>query len=901
MSSLSLLHINVNSLAARRTELGLYVTETKPDIICMNETRMNGKPYPKFCDYTLASFRDRAADAHRHKGGGVAIYVRSNITHDDISPSIDDITAIKIKVGNIEYAIVAYYCPPVGGGPEFDVKTITEFVNQYDNLVIMGDLNAKHQFFGSSHSDARGDALFDLVERHDMMVANNPDQATKLSQSNEALTIIDYAIISKSLIGRLTECCTGEDVGSDHLPLHLHLQTNAALSTVPTRLVRPLAKCDWDRFVLNLSHMQIQTTSTNQSDIDQKVLVLEETIKEALDIACPMKEVKNYNFQCSANTMDLIRRKRRFRRLAQKDLTYKKEFNRLQRLVKSRLDQERLNSWHTATEGLNHLQGKQFWDSFKRLSQAQKKAQTCPKLTLTNGEKSKEPQTVAAEFAKTLQSAHQMHEGPLFDYQNKTDIDRFIRKNKQIFTPNFDTPPERHALLEPIDMAELTSALDKCKSRGSPGPDGLSFIVLKHLPDNTLGVMLSIFNECLIFGYFPGRWKNAHGVMLPKPGKDHSSPSSYRPISLLNTTGKLFERIVNRRLMGHLSDISFFNEWQRAYLPNKEASEIVYRLTEEIKEASKHQKWFTTAFSLDVEKAFDSVWHNGLKYKLYSLGLPDGMCRLLSSFLHERTISVRIHPALSPPVPLQAGTPQGSVLSPLLFLIYVNDIPLDSSELRAGQFADDITAWRSGTKKDVMQLKIQRTLNSIQAWCSKWRIKLNVEKTQMVTFKSRKYVEQFYIFREEIEETSSLKVLGVKIGKFGSLLEHCKERAAMANQRTNLLRMLRGKGWGANVKTLTQLYIQYIRPVLEHGAVVTAEASDAQIKLLEVAERKALRVILQTPLKFRNADLYAETGIQPIKERLAMLREKSIFRYGDRVGIQHLENTKKLMAAPPHG
>jgi exonuclease III len=898
MGSINIMHINLNGLEARKTELSLYLAESNPDIICMNETKKNGKTYPGFKGYTLASFRDRSVGSERQSGGGVAIYVRSTIIHDDISPNINDITAINVKISNVEYAIMAYYCPP--GQNKLDIQTLGGFANKHKNLVIMGDLNAKHQFYGSSASDSRGDTLFDFVERHDMMVANNPDQATKLSQGNDSLTIIDYAIISRNLIGRLIECHIGEDVGSDHLPLHLHIQTSTAPGHAPKCLVRPLARCNWKKFTDTLINSQSLTACTTQLDIDQNVLTLEANITAALDEACPLKEISQYNFQASASTVDLIRRKRILRKLAQKNHTLRRELNRFQRLVKARLDQEKLCAWHCATDKLNHLQGRHFWDSFKRLTQTQKRAHQCPKILLNSGVKTNKPQIVANEFAKTLQTAHKTHEGRIFDRENRLKVDKFIKDNDEIFNPNFDPPTDDHILMEPIDMEELTFALSKTKSRGSPGPDGLSFVVLKHLPNKPLQDILATFNDCLKFGYFPSKWKNAYGVMLPKPGKDPCSTTGYRPISLLNTVGKLFERILNRRLMGHLTDASFFNEWQRAYLPKKEASEIVYRLTEEIKETSNKKKWFTTAFSLDVEKAFDSVWHNGLRYKLRNIGLPEGMCRILSSFLQNRTISVRCQSALSTSVPLEAGTPQGSVLSPLLFLIYVNDMPLNLNGLRAGQFADDVTSWLSETNKARAQRRIQRSLNSIQEWCSKWRVKLNVEKTQLVTFnRSAKYQEQFHLLNEEIDESPTLKVLGVKISSRGSLLEHCKERAAMANQRIGLLRLINGKNWGANTKTLKQLYVQYIRPILEHGSVVTATATPSHIKPLKVAERKALRVILGAPTYTRNEDLHERSGIQPIQDRLVTLREKAIMRFGDSEGITQLEDARAFIRPNP--
>jgi len=152
--------------------------------------------------------------------------------------------------------------------------------------------------------------------------------------------------------------------------------------------------------------------------------------------------------------------------------------------------------------------------------------------------------------------------------------------------------------------------------------------------------------------------------------------------------------------------------------------------------------------------------------------------------------------------------------------------------------------------------------------------------------KPNHYVERFYIFGEEIEESPALTLLGVKIGANASLADHCKARAVSANQRINLLRLISGRGWGANPQILEQLYIQYIRPVLEHGAVVTANALDSHLKPLVLAEHKALRAILGAPRWTRISDLYEAIGLEPLTDRLATLRQKAILRFGDSEAIR---------------
>ena len=138
---------------------------------------------------------------------------------------------------------------------------------------------------------------------------------------------------------------------------------------------------------------------------------------------------------------------------------------------------------------------------------------------------------------------------------------------------------------------------------------------------------------------------------------------------------------------------------------------------------------------LDVEKAFDNVWHNGLRYKIYQLDLPAKLCRWLSDFLVGRVIQVKIEGFSSPKVYPKAGVSQGSNLSPLLFLIYVNDMPNPTHHrTNKSQFADDARQWAVSENIDLTAEYLQRDLDKLARWCAKWRIKLNPEKTKVITF-----------------------------------------------------------------------------------------------------------------------------------------------------------------------
>ena len=222
--------------------------------------------------------------------------------------------------------------------------------------------------------------------------------------------------------------------------------------------------------------------------------------------------------------------------------------------------------------------------------------------------------------------------------------------------------------------------------------------------------------------------------MLMKPDRLPSFTTSYRPISLISSIMKLFKRVIEQKLRSHLEEIGFLSKHQSCFRRVKSTDDHLFRLSQSIMENFNRGEHVVAAF-LDVDKTFDNVCHKGLRYKIFQLDLPTKMTHWLSDFLVGPVIQVNVNGFLSNQINPNARVPQSSVLSPLLFLIYVNNLPTPHHKQNSiSQFTDDTAQWAFSLNVRFAAKFLQQDLLNLAMWCAKWRIKLNLEKTKVIIF-----------------------------------------------------------------------------------------------------------------------------------------------------------------------
>ena len=276
---------------------------------------------------------------------------------------------------------------------------------------------------------------------------------------------------------------------------------------------------------------------------------------------------------------------------------------------------------------------------------------------------------------------------------------------------------------------------------------------------------------------------------------------------------------------------------------------------------------------LDVEKAFDNVWHSGLRYKIFMLDLPSKMIRWLSDFLVGRVIQVNVNGFLSDKISPIAGVPQGSVLSPLLFLTCINDLPNPHHRQKSkSQFPDGIALWAASKNVRFATKRLRKDLRKLAKWCAKWRIKLNPEKTKVSIFSrsplARKSEPALKLYGERLKIYPQVKFLGITFDSKLTFPKHSEGILGRCNTRYHRVRLIVNKKRGPSPSTILQIYKQCVRPIFEYGSMLTITTSDTIISKIQWLQNKFIRLALRLP-KYNSAKLLHDSfGLPYVKDRL---------------------------------
>ena len=415
---------------------------------------------------------------------------------------------------------------------------------------------------------------------------------------------------------------------------------------------------------------------------------------------------------------------------------------------------------------------------------------------------------------------------------------------------------------------EIIHLLQSTNSKASAGQDGLPGHVIKNFASSLGHSISQIFNASITQSTFPVEWKKSNICAIWKNKGSKSEPSNYRPISIIPILGRTLEKVVAKQLSNYCDIQKIIPAEQYGFRKNSSCESALLSATD---------KWINQidsgklvgALLIDLTKAFDSVPHHQLLQELATIQCESNSLEWFQSYLSDRKQRVVQKGTLTPWKPVTRGVPQGSCLSPLLFNIFIRDLPISSTS-DTWQFADDITQSEEADNVDSLVCKLTNTFQKTKQFCQAKHLEINASKTQFIIFKNpgKKIPEivELKIDLDVIRAANQVKLLGVTLDRHLTFKDHIAN-IVITGTCNGLLGVLRRTSHLLPRNLCKMFYTAIIRANLEYASNLLLPVAKVHLDKLDVIQRKAARIICQVPADCHADPLLEELGLQSLQSR----------------------------------
>jgi len=443
---------------------------------------------------------------------------------------------------------------------------------------------------------------------------------------------------------------------------------------------------------------------------------------------------------------------------------------------------------------------------------------------------------------------------------------------------------ERTAQAAPFTIEEISEAILMIKPGKAAGLDNIYPEFIKHTGPRARAWLMKFFNNILTNTKIPTIFKKSKIIAICKPGKPTNAADSYRPIALLSVCYKLLERLVLNRIGPIIDAITPIE--QAGFRPGRSCTDQIAALTTYIEKGFQNKKKTTAAF-IDLTAAYDTVWREGLLFKLLKTTKCLTFHNLLNEMLTNRYFKVHLGASQSSTKQLNNGLPQGSVLAPTLFNLYISDLP--STISRKFAYADDITVATQHEKFENNETILNQDLEKLRKYFQQWRLKPNIQKTEVSLFhlnnKLAKHQPTITFGNQILAYNPTPKYLGVTLDRTLTYKNHLQNTAAKIRTRNNIIQKLAGSTWGASTETLRTSALALVYSAAEYAAPVWLNS--AHCSKIDVQLNSTMRVITGVVKTTPTEWLPVLCNIHPphIRRLTATAREWSKYKCNEKLPI----------------
>lgn len=785
--------------------------------------------------------------------GGTAILIKESIVHNEVLKFEEDYlqaTSINVQTFPYDVTISAVYCPPRHNLKKCDFETF--FKTLGSRFIAAGDFNSKNVLWGSRLTTTKGRELFKVIQDNNYSFLSTGSPTYWPTDTNKIPDLLDLFIVN-GISTIYTDIVSSYDLTSDHSPIIATISTTIITKKAAPRLHN--SKTNWDTYRQIIEdNVQLSVSLQTQEDIERETDNLIELIQRAAYLATPhitnqKSTTDNTYIPCVIKRM--VAEKRRARSDWQRTHTpeSKRKYNQLSSKLKTKLDEVRNASFEQYILSLTR-QDNSIWKPVKRKN---KPTSSCPPIR-----KSLEQSTPWAKTDKEKADLFAMHLSEVFSPMDDIldpEVDQFLATDILV--------QEQLKLVTPKEVCQEIKAL---KLKKAPGTDLITAKALKELPKKGLMKLVYVINSILRIGCWPKALKVAQIIMISKPGKDPTLASSYRPISLLPIISKMIEKLLLKRLHTDMDQQNWIPAHQFGFRQSHSTIQQCHRIADRIHHTLENKEYCPAVF-LDISQAFDKVWHQGLLYKIKQI-LPPQYFKLLSSYLSKREFNVKVNTETSVRCCIRSGVPQGSVLGPILYLLYTSDIPT-ASTTTLSTFADDTAVIATHEDPEIAVSRLQAHLNSIETWLSRWKIKVNESKSTYVVFTLRRQLCPQVTFNQTIiPQQEVVKYLGMHFDSKLNWKKHIVAKRKHIDLRAKEMGWLIGQKSRLSLSNKVLIYKTIIKPIWTYGIELWGCASKSNIAIMQRCQSKILRQITNAPWYVSNHTLHTDLRMPYITDEI---------------------------------
>lgn len=818
VSILKCFYTNAHSLRNKKDELVSYAIAEDLDIICITEAWINELFYgDSLHEYEIDGYSFYLYQRRLKMGGGVALYVRSNIqsvlrtdckSNQDVeSVWVDLFTQTK------SYKIGAFYRPP-DQSQELDVEMVKEIetacCDKGKDIVIMGDFN---------FPDIHWDPLCNTDHRSSVFVNCILDNflSQMVHEPTRHAALLDLILTNEESL--VDEVKVDENLGvSDHniIRFNLNVLSEPRLQTNNVK-------------VLDFRSGNFNNFRDMLNEIDWD--------KEFEDLNCYMmwkcfkKILMNIQSACF--------RDKPIRKANRKPVWWNREIS------------EKIKVKHRCFKAFKDSSREEdlvsYRNSRNELNQVIRRAKRVSEISLARNS-NKDPKTFF-RFYKFKNKNRTI--GPIKINGNFVSSDKelvnilnthFVSKfTEERLDDSLGSEVSDSHMIDRLEEFEfevqkieyLLNHIDPSKAAG---PDGICGRILKEGSSSIAKALYLIFNRSITYSEVPEEWKMAYVVPIYKKGSK-GDLDNYRPVSLTSLVVKVLEKLLKGRIEKHLEDNKILKDSQHGFRKGRSCQTNLLEFMEYITGCIDQGDPVDVIY-LDFSRAFDKVPHRRLMHKLIQCGIGGGIHGWIKEWLWNRKQCVILNGNKSLWEKVKSGVPQGSVLGPLLFLIYINDLD-QGIKCKVSKFADD-TKVATSVKNINGCINIQNDLNKLLGWADKWQMNFNSKKCKVLHLGHSNKGFNYDMNGEWLQSVDQEKDLGVIISSDLKVGNQCLEARNKANK---MLGIINRNVCYKSKEVISKLYNSYVRPLLEYCSQVWAPYLRKDIEMLESVQRRATRMI----------------------------------------------------------